>query len=451
MKLHPGFCNDSPSPLIPLPLGEGRDEGAWCNHALSVRTIALAVLALFLSSNSLPAAELRDDWIDADTGHRIVRLSRVPGESQSLYFHQNSFTASGDKVVFENTDRRFNSQRVREERANRISRIYAYDFKSQQSQLLVNDGGKVIQVAASSRQVYHQRSNTLFVTHLDTGSTKTLAQLPARWRVASINSDETLGAGSFLDEGGPQIDTSGPKSSWFNEIFDAGRPGGIFQVNLKTGESSVIRRGTNWFNHFQFSPTDPTLLQFCHEGPWHKVDRIWHIRTDGSGLRLIHARTMPMEIAGHEWWSFDGKTVWFDLQMPKGETFFIAGVDVATGKTTRYPVERNQWSVHFNVSWDGKLFAGDGGDSGMVARAPDGKWIYLFAPEQGKLKATKLVNMAKHDYDLEPNVQFTPDAKWVVFRANFDGPAQVYAVEVAKTGDGPASSARVDSKQNGQR
>jgi oligogalacturonide lyase len=300
----------------------------------------------------------------------------------------------------------------------------------------VDNGGKVIQVAANSRQVYHQRSNTLFVTHLDTGITKTLAQLPARWRVATINSDETLGAGSFLDEGGPQIDTSGPKSSWFNEIFDAGRPGGIFSVNLKSGDTSVIRRGTNWFNHFQFSPTDPKLLQFCHEGPWHKLDRIWHIRTDGSGLRLIHARTMPMEIAGHEWWSFDGKTVWFDLQMPKGETFFIAGVDVANGKTTRYPVERDQWSVHFNISWDGKLFAGDGGDSGMVAKAPNGKWIYLFTPEQGKLKATKLVNMAKHDYDLEPNVQFTPDAKWVVFRANFDGPAQVYAVEVAKTGDG---------------
>ncbi len=34
--------------------------------------------------------------------------------------------------------------------------------------------------------------------------------------------------------------------------------------------------------------------------------------------------------------------------------------------------------MHFNVSPDGTLFAGDGGDSEMVARAPDGKWIYLF-------------------------------------------------------------------------
>ncbi|TAL06106.1 MAG: oligogalacturonate lyase [Verrucomicrobia bacterium] len=383
-----------------------------------------------------PAAKpvpLRDVWIDADTGHCVVRLSRVPGESQSLYFHQNEFTASGDKLVFENTDTRFNSQRTRDDRQFLTNRIYVCDFTTKKSKLLTDHGGKVILVMPQSRTVYHQRSNTLYSTHLDTRATKTLAQLPPRWRVAAINADETLGAGSFLEPDAAQIDVSGPKSSWFNEIFEAARPGGIFLVNLQTGATNVIHRGTNWFNHFQFSPTDPGLLQFCHEGPWHKLDRIWQIRTDGSGLRLMHARTVTNEIAGHEWWSHDGQTVWFDLQMPKGETFFIGGVDVKTGEEIRYELQRDWWSVHYNSSWDGKLFAGDGGDSGMVAHAPDGKWIYLFTPQaDGKLKAERLVNMSKHDYDLEPNVQFTPDGKRIVFRANFDGSAQTYAVEVAR-------------------
>lgn len=400
---------------------------------LAAALLCGSIVKVLSAEPSLP--EMRDDWIDPATGHRIVRLSRVPGGSQSLYFHQNAFTASGDKMVFENNDKRFNSQRTREDRNTWTNRIYVYDFATRRSRLLTEQGGKVIQVAGSGRRVYHQRSNTLYATHLDTFATESLAILPPRWRVASINSDATLGAGSFVEEGGPQIDTSGPKSSWFNEIYAAGRPGGIFLVNLQSGTTNVIRRGTNWFNHFQFSPTDPTLLQFCHEGPWHKVDRIWHIRTDGSALRLVHKRSLPMEIAGHEFWSFDGKTVWFDLQMPRSETFFIGGVDVATGKSIRYNLERDQWSVHYNVSRDGRLFAGDGGDAGMVAHAQDGKWIYLFTPDSGKVRAEKLVNMANHDYDLEPNVQFTPDAKWIVFRANFGGSAQVYAVEVAKTGD----------------
>lgn len=41
-------------------------------------------------------------------------------------------------------------------------------------------------------------------------------------------------------------------------------------------------------------------VQYRHEGRWHKVDRTWTIRTDGSGLTKIHTRIMAMEIFGHE-------------------------------------------------------------------------------------------------------------------------------------------------------
>jgi oligogalacturonide lyase len=81
-----------------------------------------------------------------------------------------------------------------------------------------------------------------------------------------------------------------------------------------------------------------------------------------------------------------------------------------------------------------------------VAHAPDGKWIYLFRPElipnrgiqdkdfinPGVLHAERLVNMSKHQYRLEPNVSFTPDQKWVVFRSNMFGPTYAFAVEVEK-------------------
>ena len=80
-------------------------------------------------------------------------------------------------------------------------------------------------------------------------------------------------------------------------------------------------------------------------------------------------------------------------------------------------------------------------------KAQDGQWIYLFRPElieiagmlnekdfvqPGVLHAEKLVNMSKHNYRLEPNVSFTPDQKWVVFRSNMFGDTYVFAVEVAK-------------------
>jgi oligogalacturonide lyase len=51
------------------------------------------------------------------------------------------------------------------------------------------------------------------------------------------------------------------------------------------------------------------------------------------------------------------------------------------------------------------------------------------------LKAERLVNMSKHQYRLEPNVNFTPDQKWIVFRSNMFGATYAFAVEVAKATD----------------
>jgi hypothetical protein len=87
---------------------------------------------------------------------------------------------------------------------------------------------------------------------------------------------------------------------------------------------------------------------------------------------------------------------------------------------------------NFNVSQDGKLFAGDGGGPQSVAAPGNGQWIYLFMPKNGAVNGEKLVDLTSHDYGLEPNVTFTPDRKWIVFRSNIFGETHVYAVEVEK-------------------
>jgi oligogalacturonide lyase len=142
---------------------------------------------------------------------------------------------------------------------------------------------------------------------------------------------------------------------------------------------------------------------------------------------------MDMEIAGHEFPADNGRTIWFDLQMPRGVTFFLAGTDVKTGVEKKYQMTRDEWSIHFNVTRDEKMFCGDGGDPGQVAKATDGMWIYLFHPNGDKFDSEKLVMMKHHGYKLEPNVHFSPDEKWVIFRANFEGVEQTYAVEIKKS------------------
>ena len=307
-------------------------------------------------------------------------------------------------------------------------------------------GGKLV-VGRKTRQAYYVVGDTAYAADLDTRVVREIKTDP-RLRTGSgfgLSADETLLAGSYVEEGGqapaapatapsnplliPEAQEASLEARWL-----ARRPMALYTLNVKTGELKTIYRSTDWLNHVQMSPTDPALIMYCHEGPWHKVDRIWTIRTDGSQRQLMHNRTMDMEIAGHEFFSADGKTIWYDLQTPKSQVFWLAGVEIATGKRTRYSVEREHWSVHFNQSPDATMFAGDGGGPNSVAAPGNGQWIYLFRPANGKLVAEKLVDLAKHNYRLEPNVTFTPDGKRIVVRSNMHGDTHVFAVDVAKSG-----------------
>ena len=120
----------------------------------------------------------------------------------------------------------------------------------------------------------------------------------------------------------------------------------------KPGDIKELLHSTDWVNHLLFSPTDPELLMYCHEGPWQKVDRIWMIHTDGTHNTMIHKRTMVNEIFGHEFWGLDGETIWYDWQFPKGEDFFLAGYNLKTGQRTAFHMQRDEWGIHFNLTRD---------------------------------------------------------------------------------------------------
>lgn len=405
----------------------------------AVFPLALSLLTGCATTHREPPKE----WIDRDTGHRVVRLSQEP-DSRSLYFHQNAYTQDG-RMIFSSTNG-----------------IFAVDLKTRAIEKLVPSPARVIQAGKKFGRVYYTKDRTLFSLDPATLVVKKIFSLPPHWSINTINCDETLAAGTITETDEPERDPNKVsthddeikfmkgKGAMMEERLAKKLPMELFVLDLQTGQVTWRgNRGTDWLGHLQFSPTDPQQLMFCHEGMWHDVTRTWLIRADGTGLTNIHNRTMQMEIAGHEFWSADGSTAWYDLQTPRGQVFWLAGYDIKTGQRTWYNLTRDEWSVHYNCSPDGNLFAGDGGGPSNVAHAEDGKWIYLFRPEltpnrmddaastnliaTGVFRSEKLVNLKTHNYLLEPNVTFTPDGKWIVFRSDMHGSPHIYAVEIEKT------------------
>lgn len=443
---------------------------------LAISTIGLLLAAHAIAQTQTPPKT----WVDGDTGHRVIRLTDEPGSS-GFYFNINAYSPDDRFMVYTAPDG-----------------IHTLELATRKTRLLVPNppappansqepgpgarfmyGNHAIVVGHKTDSVFFSRMDpathlsTVYKANLITGEVTKLATLPPRASVSTVNADETLAAGTYAEteEGTRQEygrNSTRPstnaqhaplvqprdKGEMMQRRLAARIPLVLFTVNLQTGKVTELLHSTDWINHLLFSPVDPTLLMYCHEGPWQKVDRIWTIRTDGTHNQLMHKRTMLMEIAGHEFWGLDGETVWYDWQIPKGEDFWLAGYHLGGDeehKRVAYHMLRNEWSIHFNVNKDATLFCGDGGDPGQVAHAPDGEWIELFHPEwrvndggldqpdfikPGMFHSEHLVNMKHHNYRLEPNVRFSPDSKLVIFTSNMFGPSYVFAVEVAKAAPG---------------
>lgn len=365
--------------------------------------------------------KMPDEWIDRDTHHRVKHVVPGGGKHASFYFHNNPFV--GNEMVYYGDDVNGNRQ------------LFSVSLDTRKVTQLTERRtpmrGEI--VSAKLRTVFYQCNDSVFATSLDTRKERLVFVFPEGFKgdITTVNADGSLLGGAWATDAEKEISRQYPeKHDFFNKIFEARLPRTLFTIDVRKGTLQKIFTDSAWLNHVQFSPTDPSLLMFCHEGQWHKVDRIWTINVQNKKVKLIHKRTMDMEIAGHEWFSPDGRIIWYDLQLPRGQTFFVGGTDVTTGKEKKYALQRSEWSVHYNSSPDQKTFAGDGGDPGSVAKSPDGKWINLFMPDGDHFRFEKLVNMKHHHYKLEPNVHFSPDGKWIIFRANFEGYEDIYAVAI---------------------
>lgn len=388
-----------------------------------------------------------NNWVDSYTGHRIFKLTSE-NDSKSLYFNENAFTPDGKEMIYSAHDTKITKTFEQD--------VYVVDLTTLKSRQLLAAPVSSLIVARKSPTVYFTRPGmkALYAVDGNTGQIRKIATLPARaTTISSLNADETLVAGVYTEFDPPKhpldpnLKVTAIKGTKMEERLADHVPMDLFTLNLQTGQVTSILYSKDWLNHVQFSPTDPTLLMYCHEGMWQKVDRIWTIRADGSDNKLIHKRTVNNEIAGHEFWDADGVTIWYDLQIPKGQNFYLASYNTETKARKWYSVDRDAWSIHYNATPDDKLFCGDGGDYAQVAKSKNGQWIELFRPREspvpdeidqtgltqsGFLEARHLVSMAKNNYLLEPNVRFSPNHKLVIFTSNMLGPSYVFAVEVAK-------------------
>ena len=92
--------------------------------------------------------------------------------------------------------------------------------------------------------------------------------------MSTVNADETRLAGTYIEgEGGGYYGTPASRAAgdrrrtWMQprnkgqmmeQRLAAHLPMGLFIIDVKTGKSTTILKSTDWLNHLEFSPTDPS-------------------------------------------------------------------------------------------------------------------------------------------------------------------------------------------------
>src|SRR5438445_6284646 len=142
------------------------------------------VALVTLAAVTARAADPPKSWIDPDTGHRIVRLTDEPN-SASLYFNQNGYTADGKEMVYTTPEG-----------------ISALKLATGEAHSVVKDRVRVIVTGHRTQNVYYMKGSEMFAANVDTLETRRLGVLPARGSVATVNADETLVAGTYIEGNG---------------------------------------------------------------------------------------------------------------------------------------------------------------------------------------------------------------------------------------------------------
>lgn len=256
-------------------------------------------------------------FTDARTGRTITQLTAT-GNNVHMYFTENSFVEGGNEIIFQ-SDRASGKDRApHEDPEYSIFRLSLDTGEIEQLSDDVVSSPHAVTKTPDGQLIAYTCGNQVRVLNMDTGTTTVVYEETGSYKMASVPSiaaNRRYVAFCRNEDSNDPIHYHGANYAGFKERFYAIKDGRITLAYIDGSGAFDVFKDTHQVGHFQFSPVDPTLGMFCHEGPWNLVtQRIWFLDFISREARPCF-RQGEHDAIGHEFWTRDGQ-LFFDNRGP---------------------------------------------------------------------------------------------------------------------------------------
>src|SRR5712672_4253103 len=89
--------------------------------------------------------------------------------------------------------------------------ISVLDLQTHAAKPVVQGKVRIIVTGRKTQSVYYLKDGAVFASDVDTGAAREIAKLPPRGSIATVNADETLLAGTYIEGNGQDYNQNRPQ------------------------------------------------------------------------------------------------------------------------------------------------------------------------------------------------------------------------------------------------
>ena len=345
---------------------------------------------------------------DEETRREVFRLTDSPGATtHHLYFTSPTFTKDMKWLIYgsDREEGHFN--------------LYKMKFSSFESMQLTEGEGVWTQgatIASDGSEVFFSRDdNHIWAVDLETLEEREVWHMEEAASVGylSASPDGQYLTFAFSRERLWEMELSQ------EELAERFPRCGVAVVRTDGSEAWLAVDANVPISHAQFCPSDGNLILYCHEGPWHKVQRMWLVHRDGAECRPLYPQAHN-EGVGHEFWGDGGRMVYFTAyggRAPQG----LWAINRSGGELRC--VLAGATHAHGTASPEEDIFVVD-----ELFGNRDHLWVAYKGSWEPKILCRTGSSWAQQK--LHPHPRFLPTGKAVFFTSDRTGSGELYMVSV---------------------